>query len=83
MNGKEFNTLNLEQRHNLLKEEGEFIGSRLYLNYRIHLFSCKGLFLEMWILIGIDQLRWIEVQSNQSILDLYLDKIDLRKSLGI
>lgn len=83
MTGKEFNKLNLEQRYNLLKKDGEFIGSRLYLNHRIHLFSCRGLFLEMWVVIGIDQLQWIEVQSNQSILDLYVDKIDLRKILEL
>ena len=82
MTAAEFNKLSLEQRYNLLKKEGDFIGSRLYLNYRIHLFSCEGLFLEMWIVIGIDQLQWVEVQTNQSILDLYVDKIDLRKILG-
>jgi len=83
MTGDEFNKLNLNQRYKLLKNEGEFIGSRLYLNYRIHLFGCRGLFLEMWIIIGIDQLQWIEVQTNQSILDLYVDKIDLRKILEL
>ncbi len=83
MTRAEFNKQNIEQRYNLLKKEGEFIGSRLYLNYRIHLFSCRGLFIEMWVVIGIDQLQWIEVQTNQSVLDLYVDKIDLRKSLNL
>ncbi len=81
MTTKEFNKLSINQRLHLLKKEGEFIGSRLSLGHRVHLFSCKGHFLEMWILIGIDQIRWIEIQTNSSILNLYIEKIDLRKSL--
>ena len=81
MTTKEFNKLSIHQRLNLLKKEGEFIGSRLSLGHRVHLFSCKGYFLEMWIIIGIDQIRWIEIQTNQSILNLYLEKLDLRKSI--
>jgi len=81
MTAKEFNKLSLQQRYRLLKKDGEFIGSRLNIGHRIHLFACQGHYMEMWILVGLDQLRWIEIQTNQSILNLYIEKIDLRKSL--
>jgi hypothetical protein len=79
MTTKEFNKLSISQRYALLKSEGEFIGSRLVPGYRVHLFGCRGYFMEMWVLIGLDQLRWIEIQTNPSILSLYAEKIDLRE----
>ena len=81
MTAKEFKKLSLHQRLILLKKDGEFIGSRLSLGHRIHLFACHGHYMEMWILVGLDQLRWVEIQTNQSILNLYVEKIDLRKRM--
>jgi hypothetical protein len=78
MTTKEFNKLSLQKRHALLKKEGEFIGSRLVPGYRVHLFGCRGYFMEMWVLIGIDQVRWIEIQTNKGILNEYADRVDLR-----
>lgn len=73
-----FNKLPLHKRYALLKSEGEFIGSRLVNGFRVHLFTCSGHFVEMWILIGLDQVRWIEIQTNKKILHEYADRVDLR-----
>ncbi len=73
----EFEKLKLEERLNQLKVAGDFIGSRKTDLYRIHLFSYSGLFIEVHVYIPLNQVQWIEVQTNKSILEEYIIDVGL------
>jgi hypothetical protein len=51
--------------------------------HRIHLFGISGFFVEVWIVISLNQVHWIEIQENQSILADYASRVDMKKELGI
>lgn len=72
-----FTKLKLQQRYNLLKAEGEFIGSRDLPLHRAHLFVVAGLYVEMYIQKATNCIQWIEVQDNRDIQNEYLDDLDL------
>lgn len=75
--------MSLSQRYEVLKEQGEHIGVRQLGDHRIHLYAVSTFFVEMWILFCINEIRWIEIQENQSILNEYTDRIDIKKGLGL
>lgn len=74
--------MSLSKRYEVLKEQGEHIGVRQLGDHRVHLYAVSTFFVEMWILFCINEVRWIEIQENQSILNEYTDGIDLKKNLG-
>ncbi len=76
---KEFRKCSLSQRYKLLKKDGEHIAARQTGVHRVHLFSIYGFYVEMWIVISLDQIQWIEVQDNQSIINSYSDQVDVMK----
>lgn len=76
---KEFRKSTIGKRYNLLKKDGEHIAARQSGVHRIHLFSIYGFFVEIWIVISLDQVQWIEIQENQSIIESYSDQVDVNK----
>ncbi|MDX1653138.1 MAG: hypothetical protein R3277_11630 [Brumimicrobium sp.] len=80
---KEFRKCSLERRYFLLKKHADYIGGRQHGLHRIHLFSFSGYFVEVWILIAFDQVQWIEIQNNKSVLESYTENINIKKSLGL
>ncbi len=79
----EFRKLSIEKRYMLLKTDGEHIAARMQGVHRIHLFGISGFFVEVWIVISLNQVHWIEIQENQSILADYASRVDMKKELGI
>jgi hypothetical protein len=77
MTKEEFRKLKLSGRYTELKSNGVHLASRDFNGYFVHLFSLNDFYVEVWILIGLGQIRWIEIQENQSQIDLYIDKLDL------
>ncbi len=82
MNSKEFSKLSIYQKINLLKKEGEHIGAREYPSHFIHLFTFKSFYIEVFIIKNLNQIQWIEIQSNKYVLELYVQKLDLKNILG-
>jgi hypothetical protein len=80
---KEFQRLSLSKRLQLLEKHGEHIAVRQKSIHLIHLFSIYNFYVEVWILLSFNQIQWIEIQENNSILESYLDKIDIKKHLDI
>lgn len=80
---KEFQRLSLNDRFKLLKKYGEHIAVRQKSIHLVHLFSIYNFYVEVWILITFNQIQWIEIQENHTILDSYLDNIDIKKHLDI
>lgn len=79
----EFRKLSIEKRYMFLKTDGEHIAARMQGVHRIHLFGISGFFVEVWIVISLNQVHWIEIQENQSILADYASRVDMKKELGI
>ncbi|MBR9831255.1 hypothetical protein GYB57_03825 [bacterium] len=70
---EEFKKLSLVQRYKLLQERGNFIASRQHGGHLCHLFAFDGFYVEMYKVIGMNQVQWIEVVKNDRTLDSYLD----------
>jgi hypothetical protein len=83
MTEREFNKLKLADRYNLLKQEGEFVASRIYEGFHVHLFTLQGSYVEMWMRIGLEQVVWIELMKNKQTLDFYTKDFDPKKDLGL
>jgi hypothetical protein len=79
----EFRKLTLTERYKILKKEGEHIAVRVQGVHRIHLFGISGFYVEVWIVIALNQVHWIELQENQSVLADYAAQVDVKKELGI
>jgi hypothetical protein len=75
---KEFRKCSLVKRYDLLKKEGEHIAARQSGVHRIHLFSMFGFFVELWIIISLDQVQWIEIQENKSIIESYSNQVEVK-----
>jgi hypothetical protein len=67
-----FNKLSIEERYLLIKEEGEFIASRLSNGYNVHLFIVRKTYVEMWRTLTLHQIQWIEICKNNNILVEYV-----------
>lgn len=70
---EEFKKLSLVQMYKLLQERGNFIASRQHGGHLCHLFAFDGFYVEMYKVIGMNQVQWIEVVKNDRTLDSYLD----------
>lgn len=79
----EFRTLSLKGRYDALKEQGEYIGVRQIGNHIIYLYAVCDFFVEIWIIFSINKVQWIEIQTNQAILNEYINAIDLKRELGL
>lgn len=77
MTSTHFASLPLEKRLELLRNEGEFIGTREIPSYRVSLFAIHGFYAELFVLRDLNQVHWIEVQSNLQVLSEYTKDIRL------
>jgi hypothetical protein len=77
MTQQEFKKLKLQGRYTWVKNHGVHLASREFNGYFVHLFSLHNFYVEVWILIGLGQIRWIEIQENKNQISLYVDKLDL------
>ncbi len=83
MDARAFGKLSLQKRYSILKQEGEFVGSRISGEHMVSLFTCNGFFVEVWKLTGLNQIRWIEVQDNKTVLQEYSDQVELINHLPV
>ncbi|MFN3916179.1 MAG: hypothetical protein ACK4K0_00440 [Flavobacteriales bacterium] len=74
-----FKKLSVEKRYQLLKERGEHVAGRYWTDYNVHLYTLDGLFVEVWIKMGANQIYWIEIQKNKEILAEYANQVDISK----
>ena len=82
MKKEEFQKLSIYERYGLIKAKADFIGTRDIITHRVHLFTLDGLTVEMYVYIPLNHIQWIEVQTNPSILDEYLENLDWKNELG-
>lgn len=79
---REFQKLGLSQKYQLIKEQGDYVASRFFETYRVHLYNYSNYFVEVWTRIGMKQICWIEVVYNTETLNSYTEDLDILKGLG-
>lgn len=77
MTSAHFSGLTLTQRLQLLRDDGEFIASRTIPSYHVSLFAIYGFYAEMYVVRSLNQVQWIEIQTNKQILLEYTKDLDL------
>jgi len=77
----EFRKLNIQKRHKELKQKAVYVAARRNGAYTVHLFTYNLFYVEVWILISLNTIQWIEIQENKAIIDAYAKDIDLGKLL--
>lgn len=76
MDESTFTRLSRAQRLDVVRAEGEHLGSRGHGGHRVHLYRMDGFFCEVWMRLGWDQVEWVEVARNTDVLSEYV-RIDL------
>jgi len=64
-----------------LKQKAVYVAARRNGAYTVHLFTYNLFYVEVWILISLNTIQWIEIQENKAIIDAYAKDIDLGKLL--
>lgn len=77
MTEREFKKMPFLKRLNSLKSNGEFVASRTFVGYEIHLCIYEKLYIEVWTYIGLQHVLWIEPLRNSEAWKEYLDRIQL------
>jgi hypothetical protein len=77
MKQEEFKRLNIHKRYELLKADGDYIGARDLPQHFAYLYAFHGYFVEVYMVKSLNQIQWIEVQTNRDILQEYVDRLDL------
>ena len=76
-----FRVLGLAQRLRCVREEGEYLGSRMHGGYQVHLYRMDGFFCEVWMRRGLGWVEWVEVATNDELLTEYV-RFNPRDLLG-
>ncbi len=82
---KRFKAMRLTERLDLVRDTGEYLGSREHGGHRVHLYrmgenSSEAFFCEVWMRLGLQYVEWIEVASNMEILSEYVT-VDVKSLL--
>ena len=72
MDPKEFSRMPLLKKVEILKVEGDYIGAREVPSYFVYLYTLKNFFVEVYRTKTLNQIQWIEVQSNTDLLSEYV-----------
>lgn len=78
MSGEDFIRLRISERINILKNRGEYIGSRDLPTHFAYLFALDRFFVEVYVIKAMNSIQWVEIQQNREILKEYVDSIELR-----
>ena len=76
MSERDFLAADRATRLELVRQSGEYLGSRAHGGHRVHLYRLDGFFCEVWIRLGLQQVEWVEVARNTEVLTEYV-RIDL------
>jgi hypothetical protein len=80
---RQFKKLNLGGRYGYLRDHGEYIDSRLFGTFRVHLYGVEGFYAEVWMRPDLDQVCWIEIARADNVVENYTKSIDIKSDLGL
>lgn len=81
MRPDKFNRLTLDQRADLLNQDGVYLGVRDYYLHDIQLYGFRGLYVERWYCRAENRITRIEVVEDDEALLRYVHSIDLSNLL--
>lgn len=73
MTAKEFQEKTVLKRLEILKKSGAYIGARELPSYFVYLYALEGFFVEVYRLKELNQVQFIEVQTNRDLLTEYVN----------
>lgn len=76
-----FTQLGLQQKEDLILEEGRFVADRIVNKYRILLYSVNRFYVEVWCLASSLRVERIEPLLHDNVLDLYVRHININSLL--
>lgn len=74
---KEFRKLKIQERMELLTEHGDYFGARQKGSHTIHLYCIYKFYVEVWVYLPLNQVQWIEIQTNDQIINSYSQDVNL------
>ncbi len=77
MNPQEFDTLSINDKADLVWEQGEFIADRYYYNQILGLWAMKGFYVEMFYSQDENRITKIERVTDEKVLERYIDEMDI------
>lgn len=80
---QKFQKLSLQERFCYLRDHANYIDSRFYRIYRVHLYEVEGFYTEVWMRSDLDQVCWIEVADMNQVAENYTNYVDVKSDLGI
>lgn len=83
MTKTDFSGLNRSEKFLLLRDLGKHLANRKHSGFIVSLFEFEGFYVEVWKRVGLDYVDYIEVVNDNSILEQYLDDLDLNSGLGL
>lgn len=83
MTANEFNLLSRMERYEALRKNGEFVVSRFFGGYNVHLYLLGDLKVEVWQRLGFRTIDYIEILTNKDAMREYMDNLDLDGDLGL
>lgn len=76
MDLKEFKALSKKGKFREIQDHGNYIASRYYQSYEIHLHQVHNHLVEVWWKLGLNQIYWIEAVERGR-MELYIDRVNL------
>tara|TARA_B110000196_G_scaffold289304_1_gene274821 strand:+ start:96 stop:353 length:258 start_codon:yes stop_codon:yes gene_type:complete len=83
MTKTDFSRLARGEKYILLCDLGKHLANRKHSGFIVSLFEFEGFYVEVWKRVGLDYVDYIEVINDNSILEQYLDDLDLGTDLGL
>ncbi|MFT5596275.1 MAG: hypothetical protein ACI8QH_001065 [Flammeovirgaceae bacterium] len=80
---RQFKKLNLSGRYRHIRDHGEYIDSRFFGTYKVHLYEVEGFYAEVWMRPDLDQVCWIEIADTDNVAENYTKSIDIKSDLGL
>jgi hypothetical protein len=80
---KEFRKLGTKARLDAVRENGNYVDSRSFGSYLVHLYQVDSFYAEVWLRRDTDQICWIEVVPVQTVADNYVRDVNIRLELGL
>jgi len=81
MNERQFKEFELNERMDIINQEGDYVGMREYYAQRINLYTVYGFFVEVFYSPNENKITKVQV-ANRELVDLmYSEKIDIRSIL--
>ena len=80
---KSFRKLGTKERLDTIREMGNYIDSRSFGSYLVHLYQVDSFYTEVWMRRDTDQICWIEVVPGQTVVDNYVKGVNIKVELGL